>query len=190
MPLDDFTDCLARAQSGEAAAFAEIWRTFQPRLLRYLSLLAPGQAEDVASETWLQVVKGLARFTGDEDAFGAWLFTVARHRAVDEGRRNGRRPETPVADTATAAPPDQVPDVAETAMERMSTEAAMALIAHLPRDQAEVVALRVIAGLDVAVVADLLGRTPGSVRVTAHRGLRRLAAIVSERGLAEGVVTL
>jgi RNA polymerase sigma-70 factor (ECF subfamily) len=189
MPLDEFADTLARAQSGDAPAFAELWRAYQPRLLRYLTVLSPGSAEDVASETWLQVVKGLARFTGDEAAFAAWLFTVARHRAVDEARRVGRRPEIPVADAEEDPANGHVPDAAETAMENLSTADAMSLIASLPRDQAEVVALRVVAGLDVAAVAELLGRTPGSVRTTAHRGLRRLAVTLSQRGIAEGVVT-
>jgi RNA polymerase sigma-70 factor (ECF subfamily) len=189
MPLDEFADSLARARSGDATAFAELWRAYQPRLLRYLSLVSPGAAEDVASETWLQVVKGLARFTGDETAVAAWLFTLARHRAVDEARRVGRRPETPVADAAEAPANGQVRDAADVAMENLSTAEAMRLIASLPREQAEVVALRVVAGLDVAAVAELLGRTPGSVRTTAHRGLRRLAVILSERGLAEGAVT-
>lgn len=189
MPLDEFADSLARAQSGDAAAFAELWRAYQPRLLRYLSLVSPGAAEDVASDTWLQVVKGLARFTGDQTAFAAWLFTVARHRAVDEARRAARRLETPLADAGEAPATGHVPDAADTAMENLSTAEAMRLIASLPRDQAEVVALRVVAGLDVAAVAELLGRTPGWVRTTAHRGLRRLAMTLSERGLAQGAVT-
>ena len=57
----------------------------------------------------------------------------------------------------------------------MSTEAALTLIATLPRQQAEVIAPRVIAGLDVDQVAELLGKSPGAVRVAAHRGLRTLA---------------
>ena len=51
----------------------------------------------------------------------------------------------------------------------------MALIATLPPDQAEVIMVRVVAGLDVAEVARMLGKRPGTVRVLAHRGLRRLA---------------
>jgi RNA polymerase sigma-70 factor (ECF subfamily) len=51
-----------------------------------------------------------------------------------------------------------------------STRAALALIVQLPRDQAEVVALRVLGGLGVAEVARITGRRPGAVRVLAHRG--------------------
>ena len=58
---------------------------------------------------------------------------------------------------------------------RWSTEQAVALIGSLPVDQAEVLLLRVVADLDVATVAAILGKRPGAVRVLAHRGLRRLA---------------
>ena len=49
------------------------------------------------------------------------------------------------------------------------------LIASLPKDQAEAVMLRVVAGLDVAQTAQVLDKRTGAVRVAAMRGLRRLA---------------
>jgi RNA polymerase sigma-70 factor (ECF subfamily) len=62
----------------------------------------------------------------------------------------------------------------------------VALIATLPRFQAEVILLRVVAGLDTPAVARLVGRSPGAVRVAAHRGLRRLAATLAEAGVTRG----
>src|SRR6266511_3291378 len=64
---------------------------------------------------------------------------------------------------------------ADHVLEAIATRAARALIAELPPDQAEVVTLRVVAGLDVAQVAEIVGKRAGAVRVLAHRGLRRLA---------------
>ena len=72
----DLADALERARSGDEAGFLELWRALQPRLLRYLRVLSCGDAEDVASETWLQVVRDLHRFSGSEDDFRRWLFTV------------------------------------------------------------------------------------------------------------------
>jgi len=57
----------------------------------------------------------------------------------------------------------------------LSTKQAVALVAGLSRDQAEVVALRVIAGLDTDAVARILRKSPGAVRVALHRGLRTLS---------------
>ena len=75
------------------------------------------------------------------------------------------------------------PDAADLAMERISTRSAIALLSDLPAVQAEVNLLRVVAGLDTEAVAQLMGRSPGAVRVAAHRGLRRLAGILAEAGV-------
>jgi RNA polymerase sigma-70 factor (ECF subfamily) len=75
------------------------------------------------------------------------------------------------------------PDTADLALERISTQAALALISALPADQAEIIVLRVVAGLDTRAVARIVGKSPGAVRVAAHRGLRRLAATVDQAGV-------
>jgi RNA polymerase sigma-70 factor, ECF subfamily len=56
-------------------------------------------------------------------------------------------------------------------------------VATLPKDQAEIILLRVVAGLDTGQVARIVGKTPGAVRVAAHRGLRRLAAMANRAGV-------
>jgi RNA polymerase sigma-70 factor, ECF subfamily len=179
---EGFAAVLAAAQEGSEAAFSLLWRDGNPALLRYLRVIAPDAAEDVAADTWLQVVRGLAGFGGDERAWRAWLFTTARRRAVDEGRRRSRRPVAPL----DGLPPSGVPvsrDAAEVAIEHLGTRSALALVAGLPALQAEVILLRVVAGLDTEMVARLTGRSPAAVRVAAHRGLRRLAQILAETGV-------
>jgi RNA polymerase sigma-70 factor (ECF subfamily) len=178
----EFATLLARARNGDEAAFTCIFRDVQPALLRYLRVIAPEAADDVAGDTWENVVSGLASFGGEEEAFRAWLFTIARHRAVDRGRARARRPT--VALTGSGAEELlTVPDAADIAMERMSTQATLAAVATLPRDQAEIILLRVVAGLDTHRVAHIVGKTPGAVRVAAHRGLRRLAQLANRAGV-------
>jgi RNA polymerase sigma-70 factor (ECF subfamily) len=174
----EFTSRLAAARRGDEAGFTPLWRDLQPPLLRYLGVAAGAAAEDLASETWARVVQDLARFEGDEAGFRAWVFTIARHRLLDWRRREARTRAAP-------RPNDQLShlgaadDPATDALERVSTDEALALIARLPADQAEVVMLRAVAGLDVARVATLVGKRPGAVRVLTHRGLRRLAELLA-----------
>jgi RNA polymerase sigma-70 factor, ECF subfamily len=178
-----FGDILARAQARDEAAFSCIFRDVQPALLRYLRVIAP-EADDVAGETWIQVVAGLASFRGDEQAFRAWLFTIARHRAADAGRSRARRPTVPL-ELSGAAEQLASADAADLALEAVSAQAVVALIKLLPPEQAEVIMLRVVAGLDSRDVARIVGKTPGAVRVAAHRGLRRLAEIAERAGVTQ-----
>ena len=117
--------------------------------------------------------------TGDEqrlrDEFRAWLFTIGRHRAIDAARSRRRFRDKilttePVPSQVTPGNP-----VEDEVLQRLSTRQAVAMVAGLSRDQAEVVALRVIAGLDTEAVARILHKSPGAVRVALHRGLRTLS---------------
>jgi RNA polymerase sigma-70 factor, ECF subfamily len=169
------TEVLDQAQRGDGEAFRVLYRDTQPRLLRYLRALVGDDAEDVASETWLQITRDLAAFHGDADGFRGWAATIARHRALDHLRRATRRPPpvlVPAEDLAALAATD---DTAATAINAVTTDAAIALIATLPPDQAEAVLLRAVIGLDAATAATILGKRPGAVRTAAYRGLRTLA---------------
>jgi RNA polymerase sigma-70 factor (ECF subfamily) len=167
---------LRRARSGDESGFLELWRALQPRLLRYLRVHGGGDGgEDIAAETWLQIVRDLPNFIGTADGFRGWLFTIARHRAIDAARAKAARPAVPVADVTAAGRTASNRSAETEALEQISTDAAIALVSTLPGEQAELVALRVIAGLDVAAVAEIVGKSPGAVRVGVHRGLRALS---------------
>lgn len=174
----ELSEAVTAAQAGDEDAFRFLYRSLQPGLLRYLTALVGADAEDVASETWLQISRDLPNFTGGE--FRAWTVTIARNRAMDHLRRLRRRPSLPVPVQAlTELAGDG--DTAERAGETISTEAALALIATLPPREAEAVLLRAVIGLDAESAGRVLGRRAGAVRTAAHRGLRRLATVLDRQ---------
>src|SRR6266699_1118879 len=136
--------------------------------------LAGQDAEDIASETWLQVTRDLPGFTGTYDGFRGWVATIARHRALDHLRRHARKPPAlaiPAEDLATWPAAD---DTAQHALDAVATGNAIALIATLPPDQAEAVLLRAVLGLDAQTAGQVLDKRAGAIRTAAHRGLRTL----------------
>jgi RNA polymerase sigma-70 factor (ECF subfamily) len=175
----DFPEVLRRAAKGDGAAFGRLWRDSHPPLLRYLRLSAGDAAEDLASEVWLEVARRITRFRGGEPEFRGWLFTTARRRVIDQRRYETRHPELPTTDAEHLDRP-ATDDTAAKALEGISTEAALAFIATLPRDQAEIIVLRVVAGLDATQVARIVGKSPGAVRVATHRGLRTLTSRLAD----------
>jgi RNA polymerase sigma-70 factor (ECF subfamily) len=177
-PLDG---AVAAAVGGDEAAFRQLYREVQPGILRYLRVLVGADAEDVASETWLQVVRDLHRFRGDLRGFRAWCATVARHRAMDHLRRVRRRPQAAALGEERLAELAGSLDTAAAATDALGTGWALGMIGSLPPDQAEAVLLRVVVGLDVASAARVLGKRPGAVRTACHRGLRRLAEVLEHR---------
>jgi RNA polymerase sigma-70 factor, ECF subfamily len=178
----DLSTLVAAAQGGDEAAFRDLYRAVQPGLLRYLRALVGDDAEDVASETWLQVARDLRTFRGKE-GFRAWVAMIGRNRAMDHLRRLRRRPAAPMPVDDLADLPDHADTVAS-AVESMSTDTALALIRSLPRDQAEAVLLRVVVGLDAQTAGKVLGKRAGAVRTACYRGLRRLAEHLDQRAAA------
>jgi len=174
----DAATALARAITGDEAAFVVLYRSLQPRILRYAASLVGADAEDVASETWLQVARDVRGFIGDIEGFRGWVARIARNRAMDHLRSRARRPVV-LDDLVGLLELPGRDDTAAEALDRLHTAQAVALVATLPREQAEAVMLRAVIGLDAATAASVLGKRPTAVRVAAHRGLKRLAAQLS-----------
>lgn len=171
---DGFDDALVRARAGDKGGFRVLWTSLQPHLRRYLQGLGCDEIDDVASETWLQAIRDVRRFTGAGTDFRAWLFTIGRHRAIDAARSQARFRDK-IRGLVPAEEPDEKP-VEDEVLYRLSNQQAAALISGLRKDQAAVVGLRVIAGLDTALTAAILGKSQGAVRVCLHRGLHALSA--------------
>lgn len=170
---DDFAGLLAAACNGDEDAFGRIWRWLHPTLLRWLTVVVRDEVEDVASDVWMSVTRGLDTFVGDADDFRGWVFTIARRRAIDQARREARRPRVaplgdvdPIDHAAASASWIDAPDELASALD---------LLSRLTPDQREVVALRVVADMTVSETARVVGKSEVAVRVLCHRGLRALA---------------
>ncbi|MFF5500926.1 RNA polymerase sigma factor [Streptomyces roseolus] len=182
----ELTAAVLAAQNGDEDAFRTVYRAVHPRLLGYMrTLVGDADAEDVTSEAWLQIARDLDRFGGDADRFRGWAARIARNRALDHLRMRGRRPASGGDETElTDKPADS--DTAGEALEALSTDDTLRLIARLPQDQAEAVVLRVVVGLDAKSAAEALGKRPGAVRTAAHRGLKKLAELLGVDAAAAG----
>lgn len=202
--IEGFPDVLARARAGDAEALTLLYRACNPALERYLAGRAPDQAEDLAAETWIAVAESIGRFAGDEVDFRGWVFTIARNRVIDQHRRDRRRggaveagAEGAEGDPGPAGAHPMVGDLdgdpaatvgaaEDEALDALATEAVLALVRRLPPDQADVIMLRVVAGLDTDRVAKVLGKRPGTIRVLQHRGLRNLERLLGDQSPDEG----
>jgi RNA polymerase sigma-70 factor (ECF subfamily) len=166
------------ARKGDDEAFSALYRVLQPALLTYLRQRAPEVAEELASESWLAASRALPTVDGGAEGFRAVLFTIARRRVADHYRSRRREPRTVVLGEALEHPaPDAVAALEEAVASRDSVRA---LTAHLKPDQAEVVLLRVVAGLSVEETARAMGKSPGAIRVLQHRALRALYDVLAQ----------
>ena len=171
---------VSRAQAGDREAMEQLVAQLRPGVFRYVlaRVLDPHLADDVTQEVTVTMVQSLHRYVDQGRPVTAWAFGIAANKVSESRRSAYRRREAP-AETL----PDQSHDGAvepEHAVLRLETAARMRdLLDTLPEQQAEIVRLRVAAGLSAEETAAVLGMTPGAVRVAQHRALARLRQLAT-----------
>jgi len=173
-PPGAFDSTLTAARAGAEWAWARLYADLAPAVTGYLRGQGAAEPEDLAGETFLQVVRDLRRFTGDERAFRSWVLTIAHRRLVDDRRRRGRRPVVPAQGTTLVAAAGPGGDVAREALDRVAGERVRAAMAALPDDQRAVLLLRILGDLTIEEIARALGKRPGAVKALQRRALRRI----------------
>jgi RNA polymerase sigma factor (sigma-70 family) len=146
------------------------------------------EPDDLLGEVFLQVVRKLPQFDGDERQFKAWVLTIAHHRVVDDARRRTRRPVEPASgDAPEAAGP--IANSEDESLGRLATGEVCALIDKLSLDQRDVLLLRIVGGLTVTEVAHALGKRQGAVKALQARGLAAIRKEMSTRGVTLSATT-
>ncbi len=173
-----FAAALAAARNGEEWAWAELYRDLAGNVTGYLASRGAAEPDDLASETFLQVARGLHTFDGDEAAFRSWVFVIAHRRMQDARRAAKRRPQH--ADDDELASRAASTDVEAQALGGLADERLTAALDKLSDTQRDVLLLRVIGDLSVADAATVLGKSPGAVKVLQHRALRALKEALDE----------
>src|SRR3546814_12445871 len=83
----DFPQLLLAAQAGSGQAVERLFARHNPALRRTLEARAKGMGDDLAQEVWIAASRNLRTFTGDEGDLRSWLFSIARSKLIDQGRR-------------------------------------------------------------------------------------------------------
>ncbi|HEV3001255.1 MAG TPA: sigma-70 family RNA polymerase sigma factor [Solirubrobacteraceae bacterium] len=168
--MDAFTSVLSAARAGADWAWERIYADLAGSVIGYLRVHGAAEPEDLAGEVFLQVVRDLHRFRGDERDFRAWVFTIVHRRLLDERRRRARRPTVPMPEGADVVGGD----VAEDALTRVDHGHVLQLLAGLPPDQRSVLLLRILGDMTIEEVAAAVGKRPGAVKALQRRALKRV----------------
>lgn len=177
-----FEPILNAARLGEEWAWEQLYRGVAPSVLGYLRSRGVDDSEDLLGETFLQVVRDLPTFTGDERDFRAWLFTIAHHRSLDAVRRSDRRPSTPV-DSLTLELAGPIGDAEEDAIQAARAAEIRLALNGVSEDQRNVLLLRLFGELTIDEIGGLLRKRPGAVKALQRRGLARLRKELSRKGV-------
>jgi RNA polymerase sigma-70 factor, ECF subfamily len=171
------SDLTTLAAKGQPAAIDALLRQIRPMVVRYCrsrlgAVAAADQvADDVTQEVCIAVFSALPQYRDMGKPFAAFVFTIASHKVAD-ARRLAARLAIPVENLPDR--PDDQPGPEEAVVASLDAQRARALLARLPRQQRELLALRLLVGLSAAETGAELGMSAAAVRVAEHRALTRL----------------
>jgi RNA polymerase sigma-70 factor, ECF subfamily len=189
--MDTELDELAlRASGGDRQALSELLDrirgpvVWQCRSRMNGRTIGQQTAEDIAQEVLIAVCGALGRFRPAETRWMAFVYGIVRNKVIDAYRAAGRDRSEPMEDL-----PDHIDDDdragPEAAVLRSADRALLhELLDQLPELQREVLGLRVAMGYSAEETARMIDSTAGAVRVTQHRAMMKLRALLAER-LAE-----
>lgn len=173
----DLRELTSLAVQGDRSAIESLLGELRPMVVRYCRARlgrVSGQyhiADDVAQEVCIAVLSALPRYRDMGRPFASFVFGIASHKVAD-ALRSSVRSAVPTQDLPDG--PDDGPGPEETVVRYIEVEHARRLLARLPANQRELLLLRVVSGLSAEETGNVLGMSPGAVRVAQHRALARL----------------
>ena len=165
------------ARQGDRDAFGRLYDRYARMVHGILLARVPlRDVDDLVHDVFLLALPRLHSLR-DVARFGGWLAAIARNRANDYHRRGIVEVEVELSDD-TLEPPSGTP-ATQTSVDAEAT-AALAAIRTLPETYREILLLRLVEGMTGPEIAARTGLTPGSVRVTLHRGMQQLRAKLAQ----------
>jgi RNA polymerase sigma-70 factor (ECF subfamily) len=202
-PSCDADQLLSEAVAGDHAALERLLLAHYDHVLARINRLLPDDlrsqlSEDVLQETFVQAFRDIAAFapTG-EQAFRAWLETIAEHRAQDAVRRAGRKKRggdfRRAGDVAGASGSQWLPLVellgtdastpSQFAARHEAIQAVQVGVSALPDEQRDAIRMHCLERLSLEETAQAMNRSPGAIRGLVHRGKTALRACLVRSSL-------
>ncbi|GLX04036.1 MULTISPECIES: sigma-70 family RNA polymerase sigma factor [Microbispora] len=183
----DLRELTSLAVKGDRTAIESLLGHLRPMVVRYCRARlgrVSGQyhiADDVAQEVCIAVLSALPRYRDMGRPFASFVFGIASHKVAD-ALRSSVRSAVPTQDLPDG--PDEGPGPEETVVRYIEAQHARDLLARLPDTQRELLILRVVSGLSAEETGNVLGMSPGAVRVAQHRALARLRQLAELESIA------
>lgn len=182
-------DDLERARAGDPRAFDSLARTYERVLYSHVArIIGPGaDAEDVVQDALVSAWRSISSFEGT--SFKAWLFRIARNRAIDLYRKQKRRGELPLeppeedgGDGSWAEPAAGGPDLLDIAAGREALGAVEAALGGVPVEQRDALLLRDVQGFSYEEIATITAAEIGTVKSRIHRARVTVRNILVTQG--------
>ncbi len=167
------------------SVFQELYENYHKDVFQFLYYMVKNreQAEDLVQEVYIKVMNSYDRFKGDSSE-KTWLFSIARHVAIDHFRKQKRKRNRVLeffdwGEKGHLIQDDQ-PEPEDVALQNEEIQKVYRCLDHCSVDQRSVIILRYIQSMSIHETAEILGMSVSKVKTTQHRGMKTLQKLMQE----------
>lgn len=173
---EEVAELLAGCARRDRPAFQRLYERTAPQLLGCLMRILRNRAlaEDALQDVFVQVWNRAGQFESGRGSAWGWLIAVARYRAIDLRRREGRMATDTGADLDTFTADGETLDASALGFGERTARMLTHCMETLQPRQRDCIVLAFQSGLTHAEVSTEIGEPLGSVKSWIRRGLATL----------------
>lgn len=173
-----------RLKRYDGSAIRQVYRMYADGIYRFAlyQLGDSALAEDITGEVFTRMMEAIGGYSYRGTPIAAWLYRIARNLIIDHQRRGSRLRPLEEADAELVISDNPV----ELAERRLTLAELSDMLNRLTDEQRQVIVLKFIENLDNREVAEIVGKTEGSVKALQHRALRSLRRLLERREVRHG----
>jgi RNA polymerase sigma-70 factor, ECF subfamily len=168
-----------RAQHGDTEAIGELYEKFRLSIYRFMFYRTSDTqaADDLTSEVFLRMIRGLAGYKQQDVTFQAWLFQIAHNLLTDHYRKMSVRNHISLEEQMMTL---QEPSQSAHNERSLNSVTLRQALNRLNNEQRDVIVLRFVAGMPIAEVAQTLNKSEDAIKGLQRRGLAELREVLSD----------
>jgi RNA polymerase sigma-70 factor (ECF subfamily) len=166
---------------GDAEAFSGLYDHFSENIYRFIYFkVNSAEVEDLTEIVFIKVWENRKKFNPEKSSFSSWIYTIARNTVIDHYRVNKTTEELPIN-----LKDDEKRNPKMIAEEKFVSTQVRSAIEKLPENYRDLVLLRFIQDFSYSEIAEIMGKSEGSIRIMQFRAIKELKKYLQKLGFDE-----
>lgn len=179
---EEIEKLVALVQDGDHESFAVLYDLFVDPLYRYIYYrVGDEEAEDILEVVFIKVWENIHRYKAGKSSFSSWIFRIAHNLVIDHYRASSGKETQELS--VTIADTDREHNPIKVTENTLNNKLLKQALNKLSKKYRDVLIYKFINQLTNREIAEIMGKTEGSIRILQFRALNSLKIELESMGL-------